>query len=316
MKNPGNHVWYCSFKKMTERVPLNSFKSHLETFCFTSVFIIFFTANSFAQPGDPPDLPGAIARVYKTVGDTQLKLHIYPPKNHKSEDRRASIVFFSGGGWRVSRVGQFFEHGKYFASRGMVSILADYRTRSRHGVTPIQCITDAKSAIRWVRAHARELGIDSNRMAAAGASAGGHLAACTALLKQFDEKNEDLNISSVPNALVLFNPALDVSLFPPELGFGDQAVAASPLYHISPGSPPTIIFHGTADNVVPFDQAVHFCRVMKQIGNRCELVPFEGKQHGFFNYERGDGQDYILTIRAADEFLSSLDYLQGKPTIK
>jgi acetyl esterase len=281
-----------------------------------SVFMIICTANSFAQPGGTPDLSGAIARVYKSIGDTQLKLYIYQPKNHKPEDRRPSIVFFSGGGWRVSRVGQFFEHSKYFASRGMVSILADYRTKSRDGVIPIQCITDAKSAIRWLRAHAKGLGIDSNRVVAAGGSAGGHLAACTALLKQFDEKNEDLKVSSVPNALVLFNPALDVSMLPSELGFGDKAVAASPLHHVSRGSPPAIIFHGTADYIVPFNQAVRFCEVMKRSGNRCELVRFEGKQHGFFHYGRGDGQDYILTTRAADEFLTSLGYLQGKPTIK
>lgn len=281
-----------------------------------SVSMIFCTTKSFAQPSGTPDLSGAIVRVYKTVVDTQLKLYIYQPKNHKPEDRRPSIVFFSGGGWRVSRVGQFCEHGKYFASRGMVSILADYRTKSRDGVTPIQCITDAKSAIRWVRANAKKLGIDSNRIVAAGGSAGGHLAACTALLKQFDEKNEDLKVSSVPNALVLFNPALDVSVLPSELGFGDKAVAASPLHHVSRGSPPAIIFHGTADDIVPFNQAERFCEVMKKSGNRCELVLFEGKQHGFFDYGRGDGRDYILTTRAADEFLTSLGYLQGKPTIK
>jgi acetyl esterase/lipase len=280
-----------------------------------SVFMIICSANGFAQLGGTPDLSGAIARVYKTIGDTQLKLYIYQPKNHKPEDRRPSIVFFFGGSWTRRNIGQFFEHSKYFASRGMVSILADYRVKSRDDVTPIQCIADAKSAIRWVRAHAKELGIDSNRIVAAGGSAGGHLAASTALLKQFDEKNEDLKVSSVPNALVLFNPALDVSSIGSYFGFGDQAVAASPLLHVSRGSPPAIIFHGTADYKVPFDQAVRFCEVMKKSGNRCEVVPFEGKQHGFFNYGRGDGQDYILTTRAADEFLTSLGYLQGKPTI-
>ena len=275
--------------------------------------LILFTANGFAQFGGTADLSGAKVRVYKTIGDKQLKLYMYQPKNHKLEDRRPSIVFFFGGAWRINNIGQFIEHSKYFASRGMVSLLSDYRVKSLDDVTPIQCISDAKSAIRWVRGHAKELGIDSSRIVAAGGSSGGHLAACTALLKQFDEKNEDLKVSSAPNALVLFNPVLDTSMIP---GFGDKAVAASPIHHVSRGSPPTIIFHGTADSAVPFSRALRFCEVMKKNGNRCELVPFEGKQHGFFNYGQGDGKDYIITIRAADEFLTSLGYLEGKPTIK
>ena len=86
----------------------------------------------------------------------------------------------------------------------MVSILADYRVSSRNKTRPIRCLNDAKSAIRWVRKHSKNLGINPNRIIAGGGSAGGALAALTGTVSMFDEENEDLNISSKPNAMVLF----------------------------------------------------------------------------------------------------------------
>lgn len=268
------------------------------------------------SPPYPPTMPGTIAKVYKTIGATELQLYIFQPPDRTPSDRYPAIVFFFGGGWQLGSVQQFLEQSKYFASRGMVAILADYRVKSRHGVTPLECMADAKSAIRWVRAHAIEFGVDPDRIVAAGGSAGGHLAACAALVLQFDEPTEDGKINSAPNALILFNPVLDVSQGGRDRGFGEHALGASPLQHVRPGLPPTIIFHGTADTLVAFSQAVQFTDAMRKQGNRCDLLPFEGRHHGFFNYGRGDGQDYIATVRAADEFLVSLGYLRGKPTIR
>ena len=273
----------------------------------------------------PTSIPGADSRVYKKVGDTQLMLHIFRPTERKAGERLPAIVFFFGGGWVSGTVNQFVPQSKYLAERGMVAIVADYRVKSRHGVTPMECVTDAKSAIRWVRMHAIELGIDDKRIVAAGGSSGGHLAACTALLKGLEEKNEDLKISSVPNALVLFNPALDFSDLRKRLpadrvgpigDLGDRAMEISPIHHVNPGAPPTIIFHGTGDTTVPFEQAARFCEEMKKQGNRCEVVPFEGRPHAFFNYGRGDNTDYRETLRKTDEFLISLKYLKDEPKIR
>jgi acetyl esterase len=283
---------------------------------FVLLFLLGVASGTPQNNAAPESLPGADTRVYKTIGDTKLRLHIFQPAARKQSDKLPAIVFFFGGGWRSGSPVQFLEHCKYLASRGMVAITAEYRVKARHNVTPLECITDAKSAIRWVRKNASELGIDANRIAAGGGSAGGHLAAATATVKGLDEKSEDAKISAVPNALVLFNPALDVVSIPANYGFGDNAALASPLQNVRAKLPPTIIFHGTADTTVPFAQAEKFCEAMKQEGNRCEVVPFAGKQHGFFNFGRGDGQDYKATVRAMDEFLLSLDYLKGKPTIQ
>ena len=158
---------------------------------------------------NPSSLPNAESHVYKTVGETKLYLHVFRPAN-KNAKKLPAIVFFFGGGWTSGTVTQFVKHSEHLAARGMVAIVADYRVKSRHGVTPIECVMDAKSALRWVRGHANEFGIDANRIAAGGGSAGGHLAAATALVKGFEEKSEDLKVSSRPNALALFNPALDL----------------------------------------------------------------------------------------------------------
>jgi len=234
------------------------------------------TQQQSAVP-NPISLPGADSRVYKTIGQIKLYLHVFhPPKVAKTE-KLPAIVFFFGGGWTNGSVIQFVKHSEYLAARGMVAVVADYRVKSRHGVTPLECVADAKSAIRWMRAHATDLGIDANRIAASGGSAGGHLAAAMALVQGLDEKGEDLKISSVPNALALFNPALDLGAPRLREMFGARVLDISPLHHVRKGAPPAIIFHGTADTTVPFKQAEDFCAAMKMQGNRCELMPYEGR---------------------------------------
>ena len=146
--------------------------------------------------------------VYKTIDNTQLKLHLFEPTDHQTTNQSPAIVFFFGGGWSGGTPKQFYEQSRFLADKGVVCFSADYRVKSRHKVTPVECVADAKSAIRWVRQHAKELGINPNQIVAAGGSAGGHIAACTGVLKGQDEANEDTSISSVPNAMILFNPCL------------------------------------------------------------------------------------------------------------
>lgn len=267
----------------------------------------------------PPELPDARAEVYKTVGDTELSLYIFEPASGPDNERPA-IVFFFGGSWRHGSPEMFAQHCRHLASRGMVAITADYRVATRHQVKPIDCVADAKSAIRWVRANASRLGVDVNRIAAGGGSAGGHLAAAAATLEEFDEPGEDAEISSVPNALVLFNPVLVLG---PLEGFeltgfganktaeklGADPIALSPAHHVKPGMPPTIILHGRADRTVPFASVEAFAHVVEAAGNRCEVIGYDGQGHGFFNYGKGDGRYYRETLAAGDAFLVSIGYL-------
>jgi acetyl esterase len=98
----------------------------------------------------------------------------------------------------------------------------------------------------------------------------------------------------------------------PEERLGTKPERISPAHHIKPHGPPTIIFHGRADTTVPFATAEAFTTRMKQVGNRCELVGYDGQAHGFFNRE----PFLTRTLIAADKFLVSLDWLTGEPTRK
>ena len=270
----------------------------------------------------PIEQPGMESKVYKTIGDTKLKLYIFQPSDHKNGERLPAIVFFFGGGFAGGKITQFEPQCKYLVKYHIVAVLADYRVKNRHGVTPFECVADAKSAIRWVRTHANEIGVDENRIAAGGGSAGGHLAACTALIKEYDDTNEDLNVSSRPNALVLFNPVLDLpeafKNAPREISndWVKRASEISPIHHVISGSPPTIIFHGTSDQSVPFQQAINFLEIMKKFGNRCDLVPFEGRDHGFFNYYGGDNPDFESTMEYTVKFLTSTGFMKCDTTLK
>jgi acetyl esterase/lipase len=249
-------------------------------------------------PGTKP----AKTPVYKTIGDVKLQLHVFLPPEGTPANAPA-IVFFFGGGWTGGKPTQFYEQCKYFASRGMVAISAEYRIKSLHGTSAVECVKDGKSAIRWVRAHAADLGVDPAKIVAGGGSAGGHVAACTGVIEGFEDENEDRAVSSRPAALVLFNPVLEI---PEKSQFVDRFQGRqkdlSPLGHVAKGCPPTIVFHGTADSTVPFASVERFRDKMKEAGNICEVVPFEGEKHGFFNFSR-NRKAFDATMAAADAFL-------------
>jgi acetyl esterase/lipase len=266
----------------------------------------------------PPVFDGARAETYKEVGGARLQLYIFEPAAGPKTGRPA-VVFFFGGGWTNGTPGQFEQQCRHLAARGMVAITADYRVGSRHQVKPVACVADAKSALRWVRRHAARLGIDPQRIAAGGGSAGGHLAAAIATVPGFDEPGEDTSVSARPDATVLFNPALvlaplpglDAKDFESRVGaerMGTDPRNLSPVHHVKPGVPPTIIFHGKADTTVPYATAEAFTQAMLKAGNRCELVGYEGLGHGFFNHGRAKGK-YDETVAAMDRFFVSLGWL-------
>jgi acetyl esterase len=259
----------------------------------------------------PLTIDGATTHVYKSVGGHDLRLHVFSPAG--ASKKNPAIVFFFGGGWSQGTVTQFVPQAQHFAARGMVAILADYRVRLRHGTTAIEAMADARSAIRWVRSHAAPLGIDPDRIVAAGGSSGGHIALSAAVFETFDEAGEDRKISAKPNALVLFNPAVDTSRDAPAIKerFGSRGRDASPAQHIVAGLPPTLIVHGKADATVAYSDVERFCAEATARGNQCQLVGYEGAGHGFFNPQAGGGKWHRETLLEADRFLTKLGYLRA-----
>ena len=277
------------------------------------------------------DLPGSRAEVYKTVGDVKLKIYIYEPKGHKAGANRPAIVFFFGGGWTGGTPKQFQEHCRYLASKGMVAMAADYRVASRQGTKPFHCVRDGKSAVRWIRQNAKRLGVDPNRVAAGGGSAGGHVAASTGTLPKHDEPGEDMKISSVPNAMVLFNPGVvtaelkgvkefgadrerQLERMKRRLGVEDPATM-SPYHNIRKGTPPSLLLHGKADTTVPYLVAEVFVKEATRKGLRSELEGYDDMPHAFFNLGKYDNKMFLATVTRMHEFLKSLGYVKGKPTV-
>jgi len=252
--------------------------------------------------------------VYKKTEQGELKLHIFNPVGFDSFDSRPAIVFFFGGGWVNGSPEQFFPQSQYLASRGLVAISAEYRVEDQHGTTPQECVRDGKSAIRWIRGHASELGIDPDRVIAGGGSAGGHIAAATATINKFNEDGEDLSLSCRPNSLVLFNPVLDNG----PNGVAYSRVKAywqdiSPMHNISDNTPPTIVFLGTEDALIPVATVKRFKELAEEAGGSCEVHFYEGQPHGFFNFK--NREYFEKTLIEVDKFLISLGFLQGDPNL-
>jgi acetyl esterase/lipase len=248
------------------------------------------------------------------VEGKELKLLVDKPPGWTAADKRPAIVFFFGGGWVGGTPKQFERHSAYFASRGMVGVRVEYRTIAKGDKgPPLLSCADAKSAIRHVRAHAAELGIDPARIAGSGGSAGGHLAAFTALVDGLDDPKDDLKVSCKPDALVLFNPVFNNG--PGEWGHervGKRYRDFSPAHHVKKGAPPTIVFLGEKDDLIPVKVAKDFEADMKKAGSRCDTHLYPGAGHGFFNA----APYYEKTVIESDKFLTSLGWLKGEPTLK
>ena len=282
-----------------------------------SFFLLSFSL--FAQNGNyPPVIKRAEEMVYKNASDTDLKLWMFKPEGWQSGDNHPAIVFFFGGGWSSGSPTQFVPHAEYLAKRGMIAFVADYRVKSRHGVQAKYCVQDARDAITYVRTNAAELGVDPNRIASGGGSAGGHLAACVGVLK--------VDAGSKANAMALFNPA--VILAPIEgMRFDGQDRSAglkermgvdpielSPYHHITNDAPPCVIFHGTKDSTVPFKTVELFTDRMGEVGVECTLNGYEGEGHGFFNASRkgsgGKEPAFPKTLKQLDAFFVELGWLE------
>jgi acetyl esterase/lipase len=253
--------------------------------------------------------------LYKQIDTLGLYIEHYSPEESDPEQLRPGMVFFFGGGWKNENFYQFQEHAKYFSARGIVCFLVEYRVNNIHNTSPYEALKDAKSAMRFIRKNAENFGINPMKIIAAGGSAGGHLAAATALIFHHNDTSDDLSVSCVPNALVLFNPVIDNG--PGGYGYdriGDNYLHFSPLHNIRNGAPPTLFHVGTRDKFIPVETAEYYQVVMEKVGSRCDLKIYEDKGHGFFNYKHFEA--YKETVRETDIFLQSLGYLGEQPMIK
>lgn len=274
-----------------------------------------------AQPGvaalvapQPLTIEGASTYVYKRVSGAELRAHVLAPER-RTADRAPAAVFFFGGGWKWGNVTDSLAAARYLSSRGMVSIVVDYRVWCRDRADVTAQMADARSAVRWVRGHARELGIDPDRIVATGGSSGGHLALSTAVFDQFDDSSEDRSVSARPNALVLFFPCVDLTSDEERrysaMAFGTHGQDVSPLFHVTRDLPPTAIYQGTDDPI--YAGVVRFASQARTAGARVELKVFAGAPHGFTRPQVENGRWFREAWADADRFLTTLGYVAGPP---
>ncbi|MBK9389284.1 MAG: alpha/beta hydrolase [Bacteroidetes bacterium] len=260
-----------------------------------------------------------IQEVYKTIDTFKLKVDIFYTKQSLGRENNTAIVFFHGGGWAYGSPEEFFSTCERYAAMGIVTFSVQYRLSIENGATPsktispIECVMDAKSAIRWVRENSEKYHIDKSKIVASGQSAGGHLALCTAMIDNHNEKSDNLRISSRPDALLLFSSCVNAVE-----GWCDRLLAdrrdkiwsISPAHNMKKGLPPMIEFHGIDDEQVPKWTVQFFEIAMKKEGNYFELHTYEGRKHYLGNgnpkYSRYF-DDEILNL--ADEFLRKFKFL-------
>lgn len=277
-----------------------------------------FATNLLAQTKKPDAVDQAAASlsptrtvVYKKAGDRELELHIFDPAGHKAGDSRACFITIHGGGWTGGNPQRMYPFAAHYQKLGLVAISVQYRLHSaKTGVSVFDCVKDARSAVRYVRQHAGELGVDPTKIIVSGGSAGGHLAAATALFDAVNEDGEDTSVSAMPAALVLLFPVIDCS----KEGYGQAKIGErwkelSPVDQVRPGLPPTITFHGTGDTVTPFAGAKAFHEAMLKAGNTSELVVNEGGVHGYLMRDKALLDD---TFVRSDAFLTRLNLLPAR----
>jgi acetyl esterase len=253
---------------------------------------------------------------YKRVNDTELKVHVFEPAEQTSSNTRTAVVMFHGGGWSAGGPEWVYASARRYAARGLVAVAVQYRLSDQKNITPLDAMEDARDAMRWVRSNAKTLRVDPARVVGYGVSAGGHLASSTAWGPVLKE-----GVSSVPNALLMYSPAVAVA----DSGWVKRilldrstAEAISPDRVADAAFPPTLINQGEEDVLTPLSGARRFCARLKQANTACELRTFAGLGHLLTRKLDEQEQDYDVDAvaradahHAEEKFLAARGFLDA-----
>jgi len=247
---------------------------------------------------------------YKVENGINLTLHVFKAKTNKSSGTHPALLFFHGGAWQYGSPKQFYPQCEFFAQHGLSCFSAQYRIKSVHGTDPRDSIQDAQAALNYLHQHSKELNIDPTRIIVAGGSAGGHLAAAIGtsipLLNNSSKNKHQVR----PNALILYNPMLDLSPDKPDHHLvSDYWQDVSPMHNIDKNTPATLILVGTNDPEVPVETVKKFCGLMKDYDLFCELGLYQGATHGFFNYQIENAKYFHATNKQVIRFLGQIGFI-------
>jgi acetyl esterase/lipase len=244
--------------------------------------------------------------VFGSGGGRELRCDIYTPPGRPAN--AAAVLMLHGGGWRGGDRSMVRGYGERLAAEGFVCVGSEYRLIPE-APWPAQ-IEDVKTALRWLRARSTDLGVDPERIALLGRSAGAHLAllaAGTPGAQAFAGEGGNAGVSETVQAVA--------AIFPPVLFYngenrvhggtpakallgdaatGDLARAASPVAYVSSDYPPTFLLHGTADTVVPPSASMMMYEALVAAGVPAELHMYAEQPHGFA------GQPAFIDLCAAE----------------
>jgi len=252
--------------------------------------------------------------VYKTIEGVSLKADLFYLAGVESVDPHPAIAFLHGGGWSSGTPSEFHEACVRYARKGFITFSFQYRLsvtedgRIPHpDITPVECVMDSRSAMRWIRENADEFHIDPNKIVACGQSAGGLLALSTALIHEVNEETDNLDVSPVPNAIISYSGTVNAVEAWSDHLFGDRREeiwSISPYHNLTPELPPTIAFHGEEDCMVPIWTLRFFKAKALDLGNDYELVSYEGRKHYLGDGDSRYGRYYDEGIfELTDRFL-------------
>lgn len=301
----------------------------------------FLTTARAVTMGELLQGEASAAVSYGTNDSAKQIIVPFLPKGLRQGERRPALVLIHGGGWTGGDPSVFYPAARYYALRGLPSFSIGYRLVGPGTNDPsvVDCLADCRSAMRYLRSHAGEYGIDPDRIAVLGDSAGGHLAACLGTIP--DSSDAALG-SSMANLMIPCNPIVDMGPGKgnsnpwfrliqrgdamarqpnpaPIVPTSDQVTLAkslSPLAFVSSKSAPALVLHGLDDTVVTPDQSQKFAAALKDAGVSSELILIPGARHAFIlpRYTATE-QQVIDAMIAIDRFLAGRGYLAGEPTL-
>ncbi len=272
----------------------------------------FVAAPLIAQEAKPqPEVEVRTDVEYGTGGGKKLRLHLALPKT--GDEKRPSLVFIHGGGWAAGSRDDLKNQIQYAARHGYAAISVGYRFAPQDPF-PAQ-IEDVKCAVRWLRAHADELNLDTEKVGAIGFSAGAHLSMMLGVMDKGDGLEGDggwADHSSKVQAVVAYFGPTNFSVELPPVSRGivkhfigfDQAEKpdlykqASPITYVNKGDAPMLLYQGTEDVLVPYDQAWMMAQALTRakVPGRVELML--GVNHGW------NGTEMTRTERESMDFFA------------
>jgi len=257
---------------------------------------------AFASPSAGLEPDASIS--YKSVDGRSLRMLVFNPEGERDEVKLPSVILIHGGGWTSGSpdLELYKREARSFNSFGLRVFSVQYRLVENGAGSVESCVRDVRSAMRYLKAHACELGVDSGKIVACGGSAGAHLSFAEELFNSINEPGEDLSVSTEPAAIVAFYPVIDTS----QEGYGQEILGSSwrefsPLHNVKPGMPPVLILHAKDDAIAPYLGSVKFKAAMDAAGGSCELVSYESGGHGFI---ANSGEAYEDAMAKVEEFLS------------